>query len=737
MQNNFRLTENGINSLFGISQTNTEINLDIYLQLVQYKILSEKYNLFQCTLKDDTNTYDKFILKSRKELNINNIIHIIKIKITITGEKKFINCLIYENLEINDYINRLNKQKIEQEKKAKEQKEKEEQEIIKKKRLEEEELKQKKLEEEFRKRKLEEEELKRKKILEEELKNSYLNEELNKNTKLIISNLSHKSIRPKYNFKWEKGNLKFTDFKSNLKSDNDKIIEEEKSGFILDLNKSDEKDKDKDIENKIEEVNEIENKEEEKQDKDENEDKKEIEDIFKGINIEELFKINKKSQSQSKKLEQEFELIVNLSPHNYNKPIYVKCISKVLLTARSKNIKYLYYIFRDSDGCEINAYTYDDYHIKILDQKISLDGVYIISRYKVRPLKFTNQINGNFCLLLSAYTKIDPMPPDPVFNNIHFHFLTIDDLFFFKERCMVDICGIIYDEGEARYFNMKNGQKYMRNVLIADTSMKKIIFTLYEPYSNDKKIKLQKGSILAIKYATIAVTSTKIKKLNTAYYTIIRNTTGNYQQDLLLKDFYEKNQNLDNFLFIYVKEDYKYLKDIKSLIEYNSEHNIENCKLTFITKAYVENFYLDENSLYKSCPLCSKKLIESPDNKYQCLLCNKIFNQPKYTFKITLRVRDANDKAFFKLIGTRANKILEVEPELVRHYLDVGNGQELEKIEKKILFNEYIFTATLTSFKYDKTGKIMHNINIDNMEKADGENLKRILKLIQDNEDND
>ena len=122
--------------------------------------------------------------------------------------------------------------------------------------------------------------------------------------------------------------------------------------------------------------------------------------------------------------------------------------------------------------------------------------------------------------------------------------------------------------------------------------------------------------------------------------------------------------------------------------------------------------------------------------QYINLVCNKIFNQPKYTFKITLRVRDANDKAFFKLIGTRANKILEVEPELVRQYLDNGNGQELENIEKKILFNEYIFTVTLTSFKYDKTGKIMHNMNIDNMEKADGENLKRILKLMQENEDN-
>ena len=764
MQNNFTLTENGINSLLNISQINTEINLDIYLQLIQYKLLSEKHNLFQCTLKDDTNIYDKFILKSKKELNTNNIIHIIKIKITITGEKKYFNCLIYENLEINVYINRLNKQKYEQEKKEKEQKEQKEQEELKKKKIEEEvlrkkkkeedELKKKKIEEELKRKKIEEEELKkkkmeeeeelkRKKIEEEELKKKKMEEEeeLNKVTKLILYNRRYTAEKPRYNFKWEKGNLKYTNFKQKL-NDINNIIENEENNYILELDKPDEKDKekvkekDKGEENKkVEEINEIEDKEEEKQDKVENEDKKEIEDIFKGINIEELFKINKKRQSQSKKLEQEFDLIVNLSTRNYRKPIYVKCINKALLTAHNTK-KYLYYIFRDTEGCEINAYTHGEYNIKIVDEKISSDGVYIISRYKVKSMEYTNHINGNIFLILTAYTKIDPMPPDPIFNNIHFHFLTIDDLFYFKENCIADICGIIYDEGEARYFNMKDGQKYMRNVLIADTSMKKITVTLYEPHSNDKKIKLQKGSILAIKYAKIGLTSTKIKKINTTNYTIIRNTTGDYQHDLLLKEFYEKNQNLDNFLFIYAKEDYKYLKDIKSQIEYNSMHNVENFKLTFITKAYVENFYLDENSIYKSCPLCSKKLIQTPDNKYQCFLCNKIFNQPKYTFLLTLRVRDTNDKAFFKLIGTRANKILEVEPELVRQYLDNGNAQELENIEKKILFNEYIFTVTLTSFKYDKTGKIMHNMNIDNMEKADGENLKRILKLMQENEDN-
>ena len=83
-----------------------------------------------------------------------------------------------------------------------------------------------------------------------------------------------------------------------------------------------------------------------------------------------------------------------------------------------KKKKFIYYIFRDSEGAEISAYTYGAYHIKNLDNQIKQEGVYIISRYRVKHLSYTNQINNNYSLILNTYTKIDPMPPDSVFNNI-------------------------------------------------------------------------------------------------------------------------------------------------------------------------------------------------------------------------------------------------------------------------------------------------------------------------------
>lgn len=695
MQNNIILTENGINILLNQTNISVEVDTNMYFQLKDFKSLNEQLHLYICNLRDSYTEYDKFILKSSKQLVINNIIHVIKIRITSIEGNKYINCLHYENLDIDQYLNRLA------------QKEKE--------RIEEEEL-----------NKILEETLKS--YEKEEVKRAFFNDDLNKQTKLALSHLPYTSSRPRYRFKLEEGNLKWLNFSGKTIVSPNK--EEEKENELdFDIFSDDNDNKDNENKIKIEEEKSDLNKIEIEEDEKENEEKKEIEDIFKGININEFFDYKKKSQKSNKKLKQEFEHIVNLSTKNNRKPLYVKCIKKIILT-KKQNRKTLFCIFRDSDGAEITSYTYTNNHIENLDKKILLNGVYIISGYTVHNLISTSYISNNYYLLLNSYSKIQQMPDDIIFNKINFHFLTIEELFYFRENCIVDICGIIYDEGEPRIYNMKNGQKYMRNVLIADSSMKKIIISLYEPHSKDIRIKFEKGEILAIKYGKIGFSSSKIKKINTCNFTILRNSTENFEQDRLLRDFYRKNPTLDNFVFLFSSNDFKYLKDIKDQMHYNTEHNIDKYKSTFTTKAYIYDFILNENSIYKGCPSCSKKLSELKEqNKFGCLPCNKMYNEPKYTFILIIRVRDANDNAYFKLIGTKANKILGIEPEQLKQLLDAKRFRDIESLEKKILFHEYIFTVTLTSYINKRTGKICHNININNMEKAEGENLKRILQL--------
>ena len=83
------------------------------------------------------------------------------------------------------------------------------------------------------------------------------------------------------------------------------------------------------------------------------------------------------------------------------------------------------------------------------------------------------------------------------------------------------------------------------------------------------------------------------------------------------------------------------------------------------------------------------------------------------------------------MIGDEATKFLETEPYIVKHYLDEKNYSELKKIENKVLFQEYIFIGKLTSYPNDK-GKVTNKARVENVEKAEGQNLKRILQLIDE-----
>ena len=691
------LGENDLQTLLNLTNLDKSEDIDMYFQILDSKLINKKYNLYICKLKDKKTSYDRFIIKSSKNLLNNSVIHVTKVRITLSGKNKvkIISCLNYENFGIID-LEEINKIK-EKPKKVKEieQKEKEER----------------------------------------EKEREILGEELNEKTKLLLKNIKHEKKKKKYYFKWDKGNLKLYDIKTNKekKLSVKKISKKKKSKKqqLHQFNILGEHD------DNI--INEDDN---EKNNEELDDDQKEIEKLFEGIDIKGLLKINEKRDNKKIENEKDFQLFINLSNYEEGKKIYVKCINKQLII--KENQKYIVYIFRDAEGGEINAYTYDN-DIPLLNNKIIENGIYIISEYLVKPKIYSTFINNDYSLILNSKTKIQTMPPDSVFNKVHFHFLNIEDLFYFKEGTIVDICGVIYDEGKIEIIKTKYGNKIIRNILICDSSKKKIYVSLWEPHSNNKRIKFEKGEILAIKYGKIILYPEKIKKLSTISLSMIQNSTSDYEKDLELKEFYEKNKNINNFAFVINPPNYKFLEELRNLIIYNIKNNIDNCKINFLTKAYIDEISIDNNCIYNGCPFCHRKLKEIDEYekesipkqiKFKCLFCKKNFIVPKYIFKLSFRARDVNAKVFFNMVGDEAKKFLDVEPDIVKEYLKEENYVELKKIEEKVLFQEYIFMGKLVSYP-GSYGKIINKAKVDNCEKADGENLKRILQLMEEEGDDD
>ena len=691
------LSENGIEQLLNIQNINKPENVDMYFKIVDFKKIDEKNNLFMCTLKDKKSTYDKFILKNSTLFVKDSIIHIKIVIITLCNNDKIISCLNYENYGIISFDDAAKNDQNEIE-----QKEKEKEEIERDKKI--------------------------------------LDEELNEETKLLFQNVKYEKRKKKYFFKWDKGNLKLI----NVKTNKEKKSSVKKSPKKNKLNKK--QDNNYNILNDIQNIEDYNNDKEEKEQKNDepkeynDDDEGETEKMFEGINVNELFKINQKKNNRLKDLKKDYQLLVNLSIYEQLKPLYIKCINKQLIIKEKQ--KYIVYIFRDPEGGEINAYVYDN-DIVSFDKKILENEIYIISNYKLSPKIYSTFINNDYRLILNKETKIEPMPQDSIFNKIQFHFFNINELYYFKEGLLVDICGIIYDEGRIEVIKTKYGTRIIRNILICDTSKKKIYISLWEPHANNKRIKFEKGEIIAIKYCKVILYPEKIKKLTTISLSILQNSTSNYEKDLELKEFKEKYDNISNFTFVFNPPNYKYLNELKNEIKYNLQYNINNCNISFVTKAYIDEIIIDNNSIYNGCQFCNRKLTEIEENnnqnknnlfKFKCLFCKKNFQKPKYILKLSFTARDIYDKVFFNMVGEVARKFLNINPDIVKGYLVDNNKIELKAIEQRVLFQEYIFMGKLISYT-GYNGKIQNKARIDNWEKADGDNLKRIIELLEDNED--
>ena len=126
MKKNPELKDNDIQILLNKTSINKEVNIDMYFQIVNFKLLSKEHNLYICILKDKKSAYNNFILKCATKLLKDSIIHVTKIRITLSNNNKIISCLNYENfgkINIED-IEEKNKKEKEKEEEIKQKEEK-------------------------------------------------------------------------------------------------------------------------------------------------------------------------------------------------------------------------------------------------------------------------------------------------------------------------------------------------------------------------------------------------------------------------------------------------------------------------------------------------------------------------------------------------------------------------------------------------------------------------------------
>ena len=669
MNNNIKLTENGINSLLQKPVLNIIEEVNIYLKITEIEeFKSTKMKGFLlCTLIDDKNYFKYFLLKGKKlEFHINDIICLKKIYIFYHKNIKMILIKEFENIEqinkrINNTPNELN-------------------------------LKYKYL---FNPKK----KLKRnlfyftkdgkivEKTITDSIKDNIEKEKANKLQKDEIKNV----------------NLNSTNITINQNiPDNKQNIIDKKEKYQLE---KDNNDINIDNDSYIEKIDNI---------------------LIKHINS--IMNISSKNTNiQQNNIQEQIPkhiLIKDLVPKLREEPLFVKCFFKAKCNKEKEGE---FFILRDETGDEITAYSYGE-DAKKFDNIINFKNSYLISNYTITARDITIFINNNNIIVLNKNTEVKSFLPNKIFENLHFHYFKLVNLTYFRVGTYVDVIGIVvrhknYDKKKSKYGIIK-----MKKLTIIDDSMKKCELTIFEP-DQFKNVEFNVEKIIAIKYAKIGIFENK-KGLETASFSCIFNTTKNIEKDIIYYNIYKKyNENPELFSDIVNDHDFKSLAEIVQIMKQNKKLNIQNFVLEFKCRAYVERLILNDTSYFKKCPYCWKKYkVEKKDDKgkYICNECKQKTDEPGYELAVNFLIRDYSGNLQVKIISTKAQEFLGVEVDIVKKFVEEKNYKELKKIENNDMYKEYLFTCKIMTYQNTYKDAIFHYTTINSFSLINKENLNDI-----------
>lgn len=321
------------------------------------------------------------------------------------------------------------------------------------------------------------------------------------------------------------------------------------------------------------------------------------------------------------------------------------------------------------------------------------------------PKYYSGANKSEYKLVIDEYTNIREMPDDgSIENNLTFNFVKISQIFNLNLYEKVDLCVYVLECGEALLKNTKNGELYIRKLLVCDVSECKVEFTLWRSHA---QIGIQNGQYLVIKNAKVGEfngrnfssydeTSILINPQNIEQVEQLKVFIQNFgtefrnvsTSEATAKKIPSENAFVDKVYFI--SEILQMAETEFQHVNYGNPTNSSFKKIKVIVTQMIHN----DRNFYAGCTdaACKRKSVFNEQSEdWICNYCNKTFKKPAYYYNLSLRVKDCTCESWIDLFGINAEKILKINAEEYRNILLEDDKEKLKEISNNIEFKNYYF----------------------------------------------
>ena len=387
------------------------------------------------------------------------------------------------------------------------------------------------------------------------------------------------------------------------------------------------------------------------------------------------------------------------------------------------------YIFSDINGDKIQAVSFNYDKNEELDKFLKVNSIYRISKANKRT-KFSKDFsftNGDIQLLFSPFTIVEELSEEEKKGQIFkdkTQLTKINEIINGHNK-IFDICGIVLEDKGIIEKKKSNGEivKY-RRLIIGDDTLHKVSLKLWEEKIQPNRTYF-KGDIICAK-------DVKYKQwihyyeLNSSFLTQIL-FFSETKKGKALKKFYQSHQKIEeykdiNFVELDKRNDIpsKLIKEF--LIDYDEEmKKINTYKLAKINGIVMGIEHGDSN-VFSGCKYCYKKFDDI------CPICNT-YNKKLY-FDFQIKIGDCSNYMWIQLFGESAENFLGISPEEYQILIKYNNKHKIEKLNKRILYNEYTFIGRYVSLTNNESKNV--KFSVIQYRKVDKEHFKKLIQSIKD-----
>ncbi|OVA11806.1 OB-fold nucleic acid binding domain [Macleaya cordata] len=374
----------------------------------------------------------------------------------------------------------------------------------------------------------------------------------------------------------------------------------------------------------------------------------------------------------------------------------------------------------DSDGGEIRVTCFNAVVDRFYDS-VEVGKVYMVSKGSLKPArKNFNHLKNEWEIFLEATSTIERCEDeDSSIPQQQFSFTPISEIENVANNSILDVIGIVTSVNPSVPILRKNGMETQRRTLvIKDGSSRTVEITLWGEFCNKEGRELQEmvdsgvSPVLAVKAGKVNDFSGKsIGTISSSQLFI----NPDFPEASSLRDWFDGGGKNTASLSISrdIIQGCQKNEIRKTVSQIKDEGLGRSDKPDWVTVKATVTFIKTDTFCYTACPLmigdrqCSKKVVSSSNNRWQCERCNQEFEECDYRYLLQAQVQDHTGLTWVTAFQETGEEILGCSAkELYQLKYEQQDDIRFGELVRRSLFHQFLFKLKIKEEIYGEEQRV-------------------------------